>query len=131
VKIDAGWAAVILTGLAMGAAGAKWVWPFLRKIAEFLEDWRGEDPRAGYPGRPGIPERMRNLESEFVPNHGGSAKDAWNRIEHALLVHIQDPAAHHSPAAHPAPAEPTPSMTPTQPSGVSPETARPSVPFPG
>lgn len=63
----------------------------LRKVNEFLEDWRGEEARPGYPGRPGVLQRLVQLEEhvattshEVQPNSGSSMKDQLNRIDKAI-----------------------------------------------
>lgn len=85
--------ALVVLGGGVGVlwAGGKWMFGTMKKINDFLEDWRGEDPRPGYPGRPGVLQRLVTLE-EFVgrvehevkPNSGTSMKDAVTRIDRAL-----------------------------------------------
>lgn len=65
----------------------------LKKVNEFLEDWRGEDARPGYPGRPGVLQRLVELERhaattshEVQPNSGSSMKDQLNRIDSRTAV---------------------------------------------
>ena len=55
---------------------------------EFREDWQGVPNRAGFPGHPGMPERMLATEqaveairAELVTNGGSTLKDAIRRIE--------------------------------------------------
>src|SRR5690606_37158297 len=83
-----------------------------RKIGHFFDDWVGEAPRPGVPGRPGFPERLGKVETavrglreencevkdqaaEIVhalyPNAGGSLRDAVNRIE-ARTINLPRPA---------------------------------------
>lgn len=80
-----------------------------RKIGHFFDDWFGEEPRPGAPGRPGIPARLSKVEVtvqevseknddlcrkfsemeqkvdaivyELHPNGGRSLRDTVNRIE--------------------------------------------------
>lgn len=84
---------VIVIGGAFGLiwGGGKWMIGTLKKVNEFLEDWRGEDARPGYPGRPGVLERLVKLEEhaattshEVQPNSGQSIKDQLNRVDTAL-----------------------------------------------
>ena len=62
-----------------------------KRFIHFLDDYFGEEERPGFPGRPGMQERLRNMEEEIAcisfemrPNHGTSIKDAINRIEKRL-----------------------------------------------
>jgi len=78
--------AVVLIGAAIAVfvRGTRWAVGILRKITEFLEDWRGEPARPGYAKRPGVMERLVNLEHatrELKPNAGSSMKDQITRIE--------------------------------------------------
>lgn len=86
--------ALVLVGGAVAVIikVGKWMISTLKKINEFLEDWRGEDERPGYPRRKGVLERLVDLEHEMgkvvhevQPNSGNSLKDKVNRIgEHIL-----------------------------------------------
>lgn len=85
--------ALVVIGGGVGVlwAGGKWMFGTLRKVNDFLEDWRGEDARPGYPGRPGVLQRLvdledkvRVIEHEAVPNSGSSMKDQLNRIDAAV-----------------------------------------------
>jgi len=83
-----------------------------RKIGHFFDDWFGEAPRPGVPGRPGFPERLGKVETavkglreeicevkeqvaeivhELHPNAGSSLRDAVNRIE-ARTINLPRPA---------------------------------------
>lgn|SRR5574341_1680439 len=82
--------ALVLVGAAVAVIikAVKWMVSTLKKINEFLEDWRGEDERPGYPRRKGVLERLVDLEREMnkvvhevQPNSGNSLKDKVNRIE--------------------------------------------------
>lgn len=84
---------VVGGGLGVLIGGGKWMFGTLRKINDFLEDWRGEDSRPGYPGRPGVLERLVKLEEhaattthEVQPNSGSSMKDAINRIDSRTAI---------------------------------------------
>lgn len=46
----------------LGLAGIAWR-KLGRPLLEFLADWRGELPRPGYEGRPGVPERLTAVET--------------------------------------------------------------------
>lgn len=91
VATIAGYVIVIGGAIAAIWGGGKWMIGTLKKVNEFLEDWRGEEPRAGYPGRPGVLQRLVELEDrlkivehESVPNSGSSMKDAVSRIDKAV-----------------------------------------------
>lgn len=78
-------------GLGVLIGGGKWMIGTMKKINDFLEDWRGETARPGYPGRPGVLERLVKLEEhvattshEVQPNSGSSMKDQLNRIDKAI-----------------------------------------------
>lgn len=82
---------IIGGGLGVLIGGGKWMIGTMKKINDFLEDWRGEDARPGYPGRPGVLERLVKLEEhaattthEVTPNSGSSIKDQLNRVDLAL-----------------------------------------------
>lgn len=62
-----------------------------KRFIHFLDDYFGEEERPGFPGRPGMQERMRIIEEEMKtvsyemkPNSGSSIKDSINRIEKRL-----------------------------------------------
>lgn len=71
------------------------VWRFLRRIGEFLDDWRGEVTRPGVPARPGVmarleqveqhqartDERMSYVDEQLRPNGGGSLYDKITRVD--------------------------------------------------
>ena len=63
----------------------------VKRFIHFLDDYFGEEERPGFPGRPGMQERLRHMEEEMKtisyemkPNSGSSIKDAINRIEKRL-----------------------------------------------
>jgi hypothetical protein len=90
--LQAAGAVVLLAGaLAVIVKGVRWMLATLRKINEFLEDWRGEEARPGYHKRPGVMERLVSLEEQMAtvahevrPNSGQSLKDQVTRIEEQL-----------------------------------------------
>jgi hypothetical protein len=68
---------------------ARFVWPMLRDIRDFLSGWNGIDPRPdeGYEGRPGVMKRLQTIEykvdnitKELHPNSGTSMKDQLNEL---------------------------------------------------
>jgi hypothetical protein len=67
---------------------SRWAAVRWRRVSDFLEDWNGEESRPGVPERPGVMSRLAALEADVVtiraevsPNHGGSLKDAVERID--------------------------------------------------
>lgn len=38
--------------------------PVFRGVQDFLEDWNGEPARRGVPGRPGVMERLADVEDQ-------------------------------------------------------------------
>lgn len=93
-RIDPGWVAVGLTLLALVGAFLRWVWPILRRVGHLADDLLGEPARPGVQRRPGLVERVANIETELRPNHGGSLRDAVDRVDRGLRGHVGDPHAH-------------------------------------
>ena len=59
------------------------VWPWVRRVTRFLDDWQGTEESPGHPREPGVPERLLVLETglqrveyQVQPNGGESAYDA-------------------------------------------------------
>lgn len=83
----------VLAGLSMLYAIYRWVRRIgkgVRRIAHFFDDWAGEEARPGVPGRPGVMKRLEDIQvdlskikHELWPNHGGSLRDAVDRLEKA------------------------------------------------
>ena len=78
----------------------RWGWKVLRRISHFLDDYSGQPARDGLPERPGFMARLSTLESllhdvvaETKPNHGGSLRDAVNRMERDIGDIKQEQAA--------------------------------------
>jgi hypothetical protein len=79
-------ALLTLAGLAVLVGRVvRWMLRTLRKISDFLDDWRGEPPRPGYPGRPGVPERLARIEAQLWPNGGSSLHDKVNQIRRQVV----------------------------------------------
>lgn len=75
--------------------GARHLWRLLRMLDEFLDDWRGVEPRPGVPERPGVMARLARIEEqqatvehELTTNNGSSLKDAVQRVEKKLTTHL-------------------------------------------
>ncbi len=86
------------TLVSVAAAGGAWVVTrvrrWLKRIDFFLNDFFGEPPRDGYPGRHGVMSRLETIEDnqrrtekelailrELKPNGGNSIKDQMNRMD--------------------------------------------------
>lgn len=81
--------ATILTFAGAVLAVGRKVWPWARKVSHLIDDFMGEPARPGVPHRPGIMERIANLddrvanlddrvanvEYQLSPNGGGSTRD--------------------------------------------------------
>lgn len=66
-----------LTGGAAAVAIAAGVWKAIsavsrawRRVLDFLDDWRGEEARPGFPARPGVPQRLETVERAVTANTG-------------------------------------------------------------
>ena len=69
-----------------------------KELDLFLRDWKGEVERPGVERRPGVMERLADLDNQYVRldakvevihsevqfNNGGSIKDAVNRMDRTL-----------------------------------------------
>ena len=82
------WATLVVTIIAACIAVARWGRKYGRKIMQMVEDFNGTGERPGVPARLGVMERLQGLDlqvaqviSETSPNHGGSMKDAVQRID--------------------------------------------------
>ncbi|MFF8768482.1 hypothetical protein ACF07Q_28540 [Nocardiopsis dassonvillei] len=95
-------AAAVITALLIIGRFIRMAWQAGRRLGHFLDDWFGEPPRDGVPGRPGIParigaleetsgqmcerlgavdSRVQRVEHELHPNSGSSLRDAVDRVE--------------------------------------------------
>jgi hypothetical protein len=83
--------AATVTAIGVVGLGLHKAIKLTKRFIHFLDDYFGEEERPGFPGRPGMQERLRMLEFELQtisyemkPNSGTSMKDAVNRIEKRL-----------------------------------------------
>lgn len=95
-------AGTIIAALGASWAGAKKVWPFVRKISRLADAFLGTPEDAAVPERPGVPKlleqhgdkldslsnryalveyRLDRIEHELHPNSGLSMRDALDRVE--------------------------------------------------
>lgn len=62
----------------------RWGIPRLRRLGHLIDDLTGEPGRPGVPRRPGVMERLQEMEDrtgELVRNSGSSMKDSLDRLE--------------------------------------------------
>jgi DNA repair ATPase RecN len=60
----------------------------IKQLEDFLIDWSGEDSRPGRDRRPGVMERLNEIDGQLKNNGGASVKDAVDRIEiHVGEIH--------------------------------------------
>lgn len=70
-----------------------------------MDDWAGEEPRPGVPGRPGVMERvsviedrLTRVEHELYPNSGQSLRDAVDLANQRLARLCPEPPDDGGPA---------------------------------
>jgi hypothetical protein len=51
------------------------------KWENFMVDWAGEEARSGVDRKPGVMERLYEIDGQLKNNGGSSVKDAVDRIE--------------------------------------------------
>jgi hypothetical protein len=83
--------ATIITSVTAIIIGIYKASKLTKRFIHFLDDYFGEEERPGFAGRPGMQERLHNMEVEvktisyeMKPNSGSSIKDAIGRIEKRL-----------------------------------------------
>lgn len=84
--------AAIVAALAIVIGAVRFAVRFIQRVVHFLDDWQGEEGRAGMPSHPGVMERLATLESrtaQLTPNGGGHMVDAVRRIEQNLAEHLE------------------------------------------
>lgn len=92
---------MILVGLLPLWAVARGAVRLVRGLFNLIEDWRGEPPRPGFAGRPGVPERLATVESnlrtikcELRPDAGSTLRDAIDRVERQTEAMSHDQHEH-------------------------------------
>lgn len=66
--------------------------PFFEGIRNFLDDWNGTVERPGVKARPGVMQRLENVETgldlanhQLHPNGGSSVADKVNQIKEVMI----------------------------------------------
>lgn len=97
-RVTVGEVLLVLGIVGAVIAGVRKVWPILVGISHLVDDIRGESPRPGVPGRPGLMERLATVEHDArlaahntKPNGGGSSHD---EIMRELKAIRQEQALH-------------------------------------
>lgn len=95
--IDTGIIVGIITIIGTLLACARWLYRQVASIQNLLEDWNGEQPRPGVPGRMGVMERLDRIEKTVNsaafnsrPNHGTSAYDEHTRLLNQILERVNN-----------------------------------------
>jgi hypothetical protein len=91
---------LIVSALAAVVAVVRKVWPLMRRINHFIDDWFGEGERPGVKATPGVvarlaaieehgtkvDSRLDQIEAQFRPNGGSTLRDALDRVENAVVA---------------------------------------------
>lgn len=95
--VDIGIIVGLITILGTLVTLGKWSYRQFKAIDSLLEDWNGESPRPGVPGRLGVMERLDNIEKKVNsaafnsrPNHGTSAYDEHTRLLNEILERVSN-----------------------------------------
>ncbi|WP_405557747.1 hypothetical protein OHV08_28185 [Streptomyces canus] len=121
------WGGALSLLIGVGTA----IWRVVRGVShmtsrtgQFLDDWYGEGERPGVPARPGVMERLGNLEGymrsvqhEVKPNSGASLRDAVDRANERLERLCPGPvgSCDHAPEEEPPRPPAAPPVVPPQP----------------
>ena len=74
----------ILSALTLAMVVSRPLRRLARQNEEFRQDWYGVPARPGHDAVPGVPERLRRIETELHPNGGGTLRDAVDDAESRL-----------------------------------------------
>lgn len=90
------WAGAIVAMSAAIGALTKWVfkplWRLLRGVQRFLTDWFGEEARPGVERRPGMPERVAQIEWHIGNGRDVPLRQVVDRTAVDLHDHLADAA---------------------------------------
>lgn len=96
IHIDTGLIVAVLTIATALLAIFRWLYRQFKSLDDLLNDWRGESERPGVPRRPGVLERLDNIERKVnsaafnsQSNHGTSAYDAHTEMLLEILEEIK------------------------------------------
>lgn len=87
------WAtAIVAAAGALTVLGktALWLWRRARQAGHLLDDLLGEPAHGDQPARPSAMARLGAIEAELRPNHGGSLRDAVDRVGQGLADHLAE-----------------------------------------
>ena len=95
--IDIGIVVGLITIIGTVVTVGRWTYGQFKSLECLLEDWHGEKPRPGVPGRLGVMERLDSIEKKVNsaafnsrPNHGTSAYDEHTRLLNKILERIDN-----------------------------------------
>lgn len=79
---------LVVVSLGLFSSIKKFLGPTVRNLQLMWEDWKGEEARPGVQRRPGVMERLSDIEHQLKPNGGGSIRDRIDRVSRQLEDHI-------------------------------------------
>jgi hypothetical protein len=74
----------ILSALTLAVTVSRPLRRLARQNEEFRQDWYGVPARPGHDAVPGVPERLRRIETELHPDGRGTLRSAVNDAERRL-----------------------------------------------
>lgn len=85
---DLAWQAALFFGgtTLSGIALIRKVYPLVRRVTDFLDDWQGRPARLGHPAQPGVMERLETLEETQARRAEVQEQQAAIQHEHAGLL---------------------------------------------
>lgn len=92
--IDTGLLLTIFSIIGSVAAFIRWLGVRLRSLDNLLDDWNGEPPRPGVPGRPGVMKRLGDIEDKVNcrSTHGDAVIDEHTRLLNEIIIKLDKEA---------------------------------------